>query len=115
MNVISHAALPVTSFACGELRTVASDRFCETSLHIDVVSVDGAGRLSQPPSRAVRLIVVLEGAGKHRINGESTGFEAPCTLYVPRDAAHEIINNAACPLRYIQISEGEPPAPHSQA
>ncbi|HWS74259.1 MAG TPA: cupin domain-containing protein [Quisquiliibacterium sp.] len=56
-----------------------------------------------PPHRhdCEEVVVVSEGSGVLELEGVQHAFSAPCTLVVPRNAPHQILNTGSGPLRLL--------------
>lgn len=63
-----------------------------------------------PPHRhdCEEVVVVSEGSGVLEVDGVRQEFFAPCTLVVPRNLPHQILNTGSAPLRLVAAFSASP-------
>lgn len=55
--------------------------------------------------------LTLEGEGTEIVEGEEVQTAAGSFVFLPRGAAHQVVNRGSTPLRVLSISTPPPPAP----
>lgn len=108
MHVINHSALPRTGGGGCQRQTVAGAAVGPAPFEVELLCVEAGARLSTPAQLHVRVLLVLAGSGKQRLEADPQHFHAPCTLIVPGGMAHEIVNNGVLPLRLVAIAAPSP-------
>ena len=103
MHVINHTSLPREQRDGCDCQTVAGREF---GAPFEVQMLQLAPGAATPPCRdaAARVVLVLAGSGKQRLEGAPQSFHAPCTVHVPAGAEHQIINNGLTPLQLVVIA-----------
>ena len=103
MHVINHTSLPREQRDGCDRQTVAG-RELGTPFEVQLLQL--APGAVTPPCRhaATRVLLVLAGSGKQRLEGAPQSFHAPCTVQVPGGAEHQIINNGLTPLQLVVIA-----------
>jgi quercetin dioxygenase-like cupin family protein len=104
MHVINHASLPREQRDGRDCQTVAGRELDGAPFEVQMLQL--APGAVTPPSRhtAARVLLVLAGSGKQRLEGAPQGFQAPCTVHVPGGCEHQIINNGLTPLQLVVIA-----------
>ena len=103
MLVFSHTYLPTDSVdgysrlcAAGPGQGVAGIEIWVE--HLDANAVSPV--VEQPLQR---VIVVLQGSGKLLLPSGPQRFQAPCTLIVPAQAEHHIVNLSSNPMQMVSV------------
>jgi mannose-6-phosphate isomerase-like protein (cupin superfamily) len=110
MHVINHASLPREQRDGRDCQTVAGRELDGAPFEVQMLQL--APGAVTPPSRhtAARVLLVLAGSGKQRLDGAPQSFQAPCTVHVPGGAEHQIVNNGLTPLQLVVIAASPHPA-----
>ena len=103
MHVINHTSLPREQRDGCDCQTVAGHALGGP---FEVQMLQLAPGAATPPRRhaAARVVLVLAGSGKQRLEGAPQSFQAPCTVQVPGGAEHQIINSGLTPLQLVVIA-----------
>ncbi|MGA0608806.1 cupin domain-containing protein [Caldimonas sp. KR1-144] len=103
MHVINHSALPRTGCDGCQRQTVAGAAVGPAPFEVELLCVEAGARWTTPAQPHPRVLLVLAGTGKQRLEADPQHFHAPCTLIVPAGVAHEIVNNGVLALRLVAI------------
>ena len=117
MHVINHTSLPREHGDGCECQTVAGPQLCDAPFEVRLLRLEAGA--ATPPCRhdTARVVLVLSGSGKERLEGAPQSFHAPCTVHVPAGSEHQIVNNGVTPLQLVVIAavpvqaapDGSPP------
>ncbi len=108
MYVIAHGQLDRHAIPGIQHRTVIGRALGTEAFEAwDQTVAPGAGT---PPHRhdCEEAVVVLHGSGTVMVGGKSEPFAAPCTLVLPADVPHQIVNSGSEPLHIIGIFAASP-------
>ncbi|KAJ5748165.1 uncharacterized protein N7511_009861 [Penicillium nucicola] len=61
------------------------------------------GRLCPHRHEQAEIYHILEGAGDMTVDGVTTAVHAGCTVFIPRNAEHGIVNTSDKPLRWFYV------------
>jgi quercetin dioxygenase-like cupin family protein len=103
MHIINHASLPREQRDGCELQTVAGHAL-GSPFEVQMLQLAPGAATPLHRDASARVVLVLAGSGKQRLEGAPQGFQGPCTVHVPAGAEHQFINNGLTPLQLVVIA-----------
>ena len=99
MHVINHTSLPREHGDGCECQTVAGPQLCDAPFEVRLLRLEAGA--ATPPCRheTARVVLVLSGSGKERLEGAPQSFHAPCTVHVPAGSELAEASSARRPRR----------------
>jgi quercetin dioxygenase-like cupin family protein len=111
MLIVNHSVLPLEQHEGWHSRSLAGPALGCAALAVRQLVLEPGASLPAQAAAGVRILLVLAGQGKQRLDGEPQSFHAPCSLHVPARAEQQLVNSGATPLQLIEISALAPGAP----
>lgn len=98
MKVVSPIQVQKTKIPGIEHQTLAGEEEGLKGLSVWLQRIGPQG--ATPPHRhdCEEIIIVTNGSGEVLLNGSAHPFQAPCSLNIPKNAPHQIINTGDEPL-----------------